>query len=251
MLQCTLVALISGFSQDVAELAAMNEAGALVHALVWLKPTPAQVGDGETAEQTASSAGESRHAPVASCVGLPAKLFFSLTCARGLHPTTEPTLVGELRQLASSASTWQAGVRKIALLEVDVAVPQVEEGEAEGETPPAAAEGEQAVSPALSAAQGSLVEAVDTLMDTLSAYDAWKVRVARYFRGSLSAGCSRRIQRSGCLTCDIVPFECFRRRCIRSRCRRWARRPSWTCTQKCWMGSATTSCQCPCYSTVW
>ena len=82
--------------------------------------------------------------------------------------------MGELRQLASSANTWQAGVRKIALLEVDVQAPRAE-GEAEGETPPAAAEG-QTVSVALSWAQERLVEAVDTLMDTLSAYNVWKVR---------------------------------------------------------------------------
>ena len=80
-------------------------------------------------------------------------------------------------------------MRQIALLEVDVAVPQVKEGEAEGETPPAAAEGEQAVSPALSAAQGSLVEAVDTLMDTLSAYDSWKVRVPRALRSGATSDC--------------------------------------------------------------
>jgi hypothetical protein len=181
VLQCTLVALISGFSEDVAELAAMNDAGALVHALAWLKPTPAPIGDGETTEPTVASAGDSRHAPVLAGVASNVVCVFSLlTCARGFATTTEPTLVRELRQLASSAGTWQAGVRKIALLEVDVAVPQVEEGEAEGETtPPAIAEGEHAVSPALIAAQRSLVEAIDTLMDTLSAYDTWKVRVPR------------------------------------------------------------------------
>jgi hypothetical protein len=64
-----LAALIAGFSEDVAELAAINDAGALIHGLVWLK-----TGDGQAAEQTPPSSGDSSFQSlddVCSCIHFP------------------------------------------------------------------------------------------------------------------------------------------------------------------------------------